>query len=364
MYTYQSLFNKPDSISSIYSYEDCIQTTLWIDTGILECTGYAYFSVDVPPLTPPFSYNYDCSSVILTSYIPVYIYMYTLLALAPFASIMFISACKYEWIPTLIQVRMPGIMWPLHWSMKGSDEFNTTPDGTGSMRLRTMSDMSDVSSDEGSDAASVVSGQQPEPKLMINIAPIVALLMHNLYIMSTFGLCSPYLAIMVVFCVCSHIIMWKVVLGRFVICRLHLEAEVMRKRSGSIPPKINRNDIYSSKINLLLEEERANDAALRALGHQLSEARGIFAICIWPILLCSSFFFIFVSADMAGDRVGWTNGLWIPALFCVLPLSVCWIGMKLLMRKRSTSGGERKRPSVPDDLNTVELANVKNILHS
>jgi hypothetical protein len=360
------MFRRPDAISSFYSYEDCSRTTLQLESGLFECQEYAQFSVDVPPLTPPFSYNYDCSSVILTAYIPVYIYMYALLALMPLGVLLFGFCFKYYWFPGWLQARFPGILWPFHWSMgEGRERSMSDSPGGGALRVRTSSDMS-TESDLESDPGLLL--QRAEPKLMINVIPIVTNLMHNLYILSTFGLCSPYLAMMVAICASSHIVMWKVMLGRFVTCRVVKVAEIERNRNNSKQRErtISHVEFLDSNIHKLMEENTSTrDEALIAVSEQLNDAKGIFAICIWPILLSSSFFFIFVSLDIAGDRVSWTGGLWIPAVFCVIPLLLVWTGMKVVMHKRSrATSGPSGGSANGIEHNEVELNTVENVLHT
>ena len=366
---FESIFRKPDEISSVYSYEDCLVGSLNLESGVYTCAEYAEFTVDVPPLTPPFSYNYDCSSVILTSYIPVYIYMYALLALAPLFVMLFGLVCHYEWFPDWVQARFPGILWPYQWAMRDSNRerigsASETP--KGSLRVRTMSDMSSESGDSDSESDAGILMQQPEPRLMINVVPIVTSLMHNLYILSTFGLCSPYLAIMIVICNSSHVTMWKVMLGRFVACRVIKGAEIESARSNrrGRDRLISRTSFAEFNIHELMEKKTSRyDVALLAMSEQLNDAKGIFAICIWPILLSSSFFFIFVSLDIAGDQVSWTGGLWIPGTLVVGPLVVMWLGMKMLMHKRAlaASGSSNVRDTT---VNAVELNTVQNVLHS
>jgi hypothetical protein len=127
---------------------------------------------------------------------------------------------------------------------------------------------------------------------------------------------------------------------------------------------ISRTSFAELNIHELMEKKTSRyDVALLAMSEQLNDAKGIFAICIWPILLSSSFFFIFVSLDIAGDQVSWTGGLWIPGTLVVGPLVVMWLGMKMLMHKRAlaASGSSNVRDTT---INAVELNTVQNVLHS
>jgi hypothetical protein len=303
--------------------------------------------------------------------------MYALLAMAPLAVMLFGVSCRYYWIPEWLRERFSGILWPCHWAMGETIEsrrwrVSSWVENQDAARVRTTSDMSTDSDSERDSDSSGQQLQQAEPKLMLNILPIVTQLMHNLYILSTFGLCSPYLAVMIVICNSSHIIMWKVMLGRFMTCRIEKGTEIERKQKNAYNTEraISQDAFFESNVHELMKKNKKSmgDVALIALSAQLTEAKGIFAICIWPILLSSSFFFIFVSLDIAGDRVSWAGGLWIPATLCVVPLAVVWVGMKLLMRKRASALSEMMGDpsfSAPrqSESHSIELNTVANVLH-
>lgn len=361
------MFSRPEPISSLYSYEDCTRSVLKLVSGLFVCEELGQFTVDVPPLTPPFSYNYGCSSVILTSYIPVYIYMYALLAVAPLVVMLFGLSSDYSWFPAWIQARFPGILWPLHWSMEGSSGLSDSSQSVvcalhAAQRVRTTSDMS--SSSEVSVESDVsdprVLKQSAEPKLVINVVSIVTNLMHNIYILSTFGLCSPYLAVVIVICNTSHIVLWKILLGRFVICRVVKSSEDERKRSASKSRDraVSHDTFLDFNVHELMEQNTStHDAALITLSDALYEARGVFAICIWPILVCSSVFFMFVSADIAGDRLSWRGGQLVPVFLCAAPLLFMWGWMKTVMKSRAGSGKKSESSG-------VELSTVENVMHA
>jgi hypothetical protein len=295
--------------------------------------------------------------------------MYSLLALAPLAVMLFGVTFQYDWFPGWLQARFPGILWPYQWAMTSPKKSDKTTESGGSLRVRTTSDMSNESTESDLDSEPGLLTQQAEPNLMINVVTIVTSLMHNLYILSTFGLCSPYLAIIIVVCNSSLITMWKVMLGRFVTCRVVKGAEYERKQQNKRSSSISRISFQDDNIHQLMEKNMSSeDASLIAVSQQLNDAKGIFAICIWPILLCSSFFFVFVSLDIAGDQVSWTGGLWIPAILVVIPLLSMWIGMKLMMRKRASAISEvaDSTSTIPreSDFNAVELNTVTNVLHN
>lgn len=68
----QGLILEPREVLSSYSYSYCYIPIVVNDTSA--CMASIVRQNDVAALIPPFNYNYQCGSVVLTSYIPVFIY--------------------------------------------------------------------------------------------------------------------------------------------------------------------------------------------------------------------------------------------------------------------------------------------------
>jgi hypothetical protein len=68
----QGLILEPREVLSSYTYSYCYVPIVVNDTSA--CLQSVIREMDVAALIPPFNYNYQCGSVILTSYIPVFIY--------------------------------------------------------------------------------------------------------------------------------------------------------------------------------------------------------------------------------------------------------------------------------------------------
>ena len=68
----QGLIQEPHEVYSSYTYSYCYVSIVVNDTSA--CLESIIKEVDIAALIPPFNYNYQCGSVVLTSYIPVFIY--------------------------------------------------------------------------------------------------------------------------------------------------------------------------------------------------------------------------------------------------------------------------------------------------
>ena len=68
----QGLIEEPHEVFSSYAFSYCYVPIVVNDTSA--CLESIVRLVDVAPLIPPFNYNYQCSNVLLTNYIPVFIY--------------------------------------------------------------------------------------------------------------------------------------------------------------------------------------------------------------------------------------------------------------------------------------------------
>ena len=63
---HQGLLVQADAVSTPYSYESC--NLFYVLRGATICLNRATAEVESAPVIPPFAYNNQCSSVLLTSY--------------------------------------------------------------------------------------------------------------------------------------------------------------------------------------------------------------------------------------------------------------------------------------------------------
>jgi hypothetical protein len=57
----------------------------------------------------------QCSSEILTSYIPVYLMVCGMQLLLPFAFVMIFTSFNYESVPIPVRGLIHGLIWPKYW---------------------------------------------------------------------------------------------------------------------------------------------------------------------------------------------------------------------------------------------------------
>jgi hypothetical protein len=234
--------------------------------------------VDVVPFVPPFAYDNLCGSVILTSYIPVFIYVYIISIVVNFTwTYVCCTYVDYSKFPKCIQKVLMGVMWPYHnWC-----------------------------SAEVSISSYLLSRQ------LLNVDKIMCDILHHAAIMLTFGLCSPVLAITIAIYVSIYVLVLMVVVGRF----------VTLSDCGRSNKKIVQSDVIAA-----LEIASAN-----------SEVH--VNTCIWEVVWMSSIFFAVLCWDMASDRVSWKKAVWIPVTTMALPL-VMWLSNVMLRKYYFTANGQ------------------------
>ena len=103
----QGIFYRADSVSSSYSYEACSVWTYSSSDAV--CKETATFDVDLVALTPPFIYHWQCASVLLSAYIPVFIYTYVFQFGYPIMLVLF-SFVKYTTLPVWMRAKVPGTL--------------------------------------------------------------------------------------------------------------------------------------------------------------------------------------------------------------------------------------------------------------
>ena len=139
---------------------------------------------DSAPLIPPFTYNNQCGSVVLTSYIPVFLLGYSIQLLLTFVMLASLSYMRH--VPRSVREVLHGVVFPEYWRQGG-----------------------DVSV---ANRASVSSN----PRVLLDTRTIFCNdVFNNWLVMLTFGLCSPVLAVAIACSVLLKMSLWTFLLGRF-----------------------------------------------------------------------------------------------------------------------------------------------------
>lgn len=258
---FQNLVVEPNQIQSAYSYDFCSVVSLNPDGSQGSCLQHSVQEVDVIPMTPPFVYNNLCSSVLLSTYIPVYIFMFSFQICFPVAIMLVMPNVEYCFIWKPIRQGMHGALWPMHWN-------------------KSMSDSTHPSRDQEHHAMAT-------PEILFKSVTFQLSIMNHLMILLTFGFCSPWLGFVLVASMVVEIARTMFMIGRFVESRL-----------GTLG---------------LTRTQVVNDHAVQILSQVQLPMKKLFKHCLWPLLLCTAVFFAFISWDMTMDASGWYHGIWAPA---------------------------------------------------
>jgi hypothetical protein len=253
----------------------CLNSTLSSEVGV--------------PVIPPFTYNNQCSSVLLTSYIPVLVIGYSIqlvalcvmpLLLSQAARVCSSSSSSKTIHRTIIHRKVThGIVWPEFW----------------------MSNQSSLEMD---------------PSMLLNSKSLLCFdILNNLMVMHTFGLCSPILAVAATCVAVSKTNMLILLVKRFV-------AVVSEVQAGSGSTQESDNSMFLV-IGLLAEVN--------------FPLREVLQRAFWLIAWLSAVFVAMMCWDVAGDAVGWDRSVWLPALALFYP-ALLWT-VDFIVNKRAQDEG-------------------------
>lgn len=245
-----------------------------------------------------FAFVIQCASTLMTSYLPIFMYLYIFHLALPL--LMFSASCiQFNSYPArFIRIKLPGVWWPYHWLLNAE-------------KTMTFEDEEQVASDDRGVAT---------PRRMINSKTVVTQIMQHICVLFTFGLCSPQLAVAVICAIVVTSDLLQVMIGRFVHFRL---TALVGGGGGDVSGTEGGGGGGVSLAHL--------DNALCALSQQLSETIILVKTCFVPILTTSTLFFCFICFDMAGDKSGWRDSVWVPICFACMYV-VILAGRRLLRK--------------------------------
>jgi hypothetical protein len=300
----QGVFVAPDEVESQYDYQICF-LNLFID-GEFSCLQESTRTVFVTPLRPPFLYNNLCTSTILTSYIPVYVFVYAIQLFVVVLQVAVLTSLEYSSFPKLLQKGLHGVFWPNHeWVLS-----------------------------------------RIVPRDILKVTEIISFdILNHLAVFVTFGISSPYLALILIVSVCLKLYMWRVMIGRFAYIR-------------STPV------CKSSELNRHWEVDGVNgDGGLSTLNMACLPILDILEDSLWPIVVSSSMFFACICWDMAGDKVDWVGSIWAPAIVLMVPFLLrggVWMHAKHIGSKMKTTSDDSTSTFVQTAMNKSQ----SNPIHS
>lgn len=291
--SHQGLLIAADPVSTPYTYEEC-SATLFLQTNI--CLEHHSVQMDSAPVTPSFTYSNQCSSVLLTSYLPVLVLGFSIQLMICFIKpVVFILAGSVVDTGALLRLKVcKGVLWPQHWARSA---------WTSEKRA----------------------ALEKDPSLLLNPKSILCFdVLSNLNVILTFGLCSPILAFAAMCAVLAKMHMWRLLVGRFT-----------RELIGDH------------------DSDGGCNLALLVLGDMHFPLMRVLRRSFWLIAVSSSVFFSFVCWDIASDDVGWRQALWLPITTLCFPV-LLW-ALSRMTRGRHDQPQPQSRPqSTRDEKETAE----------
>ena len=286
---FQNLIMHADEISSAYSYKFCSLYEFNADGTAAECMEVTTEAVDIIPIIPPFSYNNQCFSVLLTTYIPVYVFVYTFQAISPFFLVPLFTNINFLSLPK--SVRKPGLAiglcWPSFWR-------KNVPEATSTMQYK----------DESANASEVAVENEDisTARILFDHKKFYLKIAYHLTILLTFGICCPVLAAIVVVSLALQIVMHVYLVGRFVEQRLG---------TRELEPLV-----------------RVDDHAIYTLSTIHVDIH-VFHHLVWPLLWGSAVFFAFMTWDIVIDETDdWKTSMWAPGVCMGIPV-ILWVVVNL-----------------------------------
>ena len=217
--------------------------------------------IDTEPLTPPYTYGHQCSSVLLTAYIPVLLIVFSIqLSLGMLLPVVIRVLGNCVNLDTIFRLKLVrGIMWPVYW----------------------------LNRDDSAGAKENIELVGKDPSILFCPKSTYCFaVLNNLLLMLTFGLCSPVLAFAIL---CS------------VLVKLSVKVVVM-----------------STFTKMMIGEERSE--ILSAFSESFLSLRKVLVHSFWVITWCSALFLALICWDLAMDEVGWVKSAWIPVMILCYPL--------------------------------------------
>ena len=258
-----------DEVTTPYTYGSCM-------TYYTELDGEPYCSYFDPaleavsaPVTPPFDYNNQCGSVILTSYLPVLLLGASVQVLLTTIVPLILQQVSYESVDHRFRILFSGVLviWPEYWGRNSAKVTSTDMDR-----------------------------QSKDPFILAEARTILCNdILNNWLLVLTFGMCSPIVAVVVTGVVVVKMFITVTLIGRFT--RTVMSTTYTSSRDDST----NRT-VYDP---------------LRILGMCYIPLYGVLTEAFWRLLYCSTVFIVVVSWDIASDEVGRMRSLWV----AVVPLS-------------------------------------------
>ena len=282
----QGLLIQADSVSTPYAYGTCLVHATTVG-GETRCEEYGEIQVQSASLIPPFTYNNQCGSTVLSSFIPVLLLGYSIQVMLPFVVLALVLYVPHSSTHPVVRLMLHGLLWPEQWVQGGE------------VLAR--------------NKALVVS----RPDMMLRTRAIFCNdVLNNWLLMVTFGLCSPALAVAIVCSVWVHSCLWVVMIGRFTRRVLPINEEVDDVSNSTNAVRTSTTSNCACHISSVEDASsvEARCFTLVALASAYIPMNRVLASSFWRLAWCSALFVALLGWDLAADEVGWWGSLWVPML--------------------------------------------------
>lgn len=269
------IFVGMDSITSVSEYELCIVLS---DKG---CAVSEMTTVSSSYI-PPFNYNYQCMSSIITNFAPVLMFTYIILGFALPTFILAVVKILPRFTTLLHSFRgvIPTIFFPSLYQNRRD---------TGALKL-------------------------------FRPGIIISSLLHHVTVLLTFGVAVPLLGLCIGFAIAVMSFLWEVLLGRYVHSLNSIVGAEEISRSSNILQRTSSSELeLSSTINNKVHQLRLLNEVNTAC---YDVWRGPLK-ALWVIVGYSLLFFVCLTMDIVGNSYGWLINVYciaIPAFIVIFSL--------------------------------------------
>lgn len=282
----------------------------------------------------------------------MYIYIYSAQLLQPVAVRILVQFVDRDTIPVLFQRIVPGLIWPDSW-IASNHTMSNESDFSGRLcsfevQMDKSGDMHSAANNEKkSHAHTLRQGNQ-----LITVHLIVGSVLHHISILMTFGLCSIVLSICITLYICLSDMQWCLLVNRYLFIRLRragawgrLPRVAVIKEVISVVEDSKSDTSFTTanttanvttsttsqvshpptegvlnKHKLCTSPWEASDSTIGLLDAACMDCSSSLLHAILPITWVVAVFFTLLAWDIAGDRVGIVNSIWIPILGLSTPL--------------------------------------------
>jgi hypothetical protein len=266
--------------------------------------------------TPGFIYYYSCRSKLLSLYIPVYFYIYSMLLVGvPAMLCLQAQACQINWFPRSVIERTVKLI------LRPQDCLISNSTVLGHMIIRGDS--------------------------------ILVMVINHLVVLMTFGLMSPILAVVVALSIVVNTLAWQITIIRFFksadrAAPFFIVPAVVQEapsESTECPDSTFAHNNNSTQFHG--EDESKLQLLNKSIGHTWICPKN----AKWLIFYCSIWFFGLMIFDMVGDQRGWKAAVGAIVIVAGLMLVLRWLlldTVQFLFRKW-TNHTQNSRHSILSD---------------